>query len=88
MYFCFFVFDFIAGKMGLIGEQIVMNPTTVITIQIAALRPFTHDRTSKTLNARDMIRTQPVSIHKVLHTHEQKNEADRTSSFATAWTSL
>jgi hypothetical protein len=74
--------------MSLIGEQIVTNHTTVINIQIAALRPVTHDRKFKMLNALDMIRMLPVSIHKVLQTHEQNIEAGRNSSCATAWTSL
>ena len=74
--------------MGLIGEQIVRNHTTVITIQTAALRPVTLDHTFKMLNALDMIRMLPVSIHEVLQTHEQNTEADRNSSCATAWTSL
>ena len=74
--------------MDLIGAQIVTNPTKVIIIQTAALAADTHDRTFKMLNALDMIRMQPVSIHVVLHTHEQKNEAARNSSCATAWTSL
>jgi hypothetical protein len=74
--------------MGLIGEQIVTNPTTVITIQIAAFLPFTHDRTPKMPNALDTIKMQPISIQKILHIHEQKNKAARNSSCVRAWTLL
>ena len=74
--------------MGLIGEQIVTNYTTVIIFQTAAMRPVTHDRTFKMLNALDMIRMLPVSIHKVLQTHKWNIEAGRNLSCATAWTSL
>ena len=74
--------------MGLIGEQVVTNHTMVIAIQTAALRPFTHDRTSKILNALDMVRMLPVYVRKILHTHEQNTEAGRNSSCARAWTSL
>jgi hypothetical protein len=75
--------------MGLIGEQIVTNlMTVIIIIQTAALRPVTHDRTFKMLNALGMIRMLPVSKHKFLQTHEQNIEAGRNSSCARAWTSL
>jgi hypothetical protein len=76
------------GKTGLAGEQKLTNCMRVSINPTAALRPVTHDRTSKTLNALYMIRMQPVSIHKILHIHEQKNGAGRNSSCARAWTSL
>jgi len=75
--------DSIGGKKGLVGEQKVTNCMRVSINPTAALRPFTHDLTSKMLNALDMIRILPVSIYKVLQTHEQNTEAGRNSSCAT-----
>ena len=69
--------DSTGGKKGLVGEQNVMNCMGVSINPTAALRPFTHDRTSKMLHAMDVIRMQPVSIHKVLQIHEQKKRMRR-----------
>jgi hypothetical protein len=80
----FDIADSIVGKKGLVGEQKVRNCMGVSINPRAALGPFTHDRKSKMMNALDMIRMLPVSIHKVLHTREQNIEVGRNSSCATA----